>query len=368
MTLVLDGSYGEGGGQILRTALSIAALTQRHVIIERIRAGRPKPGLAAQHLTAVNAVASLCDAELDGAALGSRRLEFRPRAPIRTGHYDVDVAKTPQGGSAGSVTLVLQAMLLPLALTEGRSTIDLHGGTHAAHSPPYEAIEDAWLPLLHAMGVSAQAEMRVRGWFPVGLGHVRAAIDGRASALSPLRCEARGELQAIRGHAVTSKLPAHIGERMASHARASLLAAGLHAEIVPIEAEAACPGTGIFLTAIYASTRATFHALGERGKRAEIVGDEAASALLAFHASGATLDVHLADQALVPAALASGESIFVAERATEHLRTNAWVLERFGLARIDIEATDTKPGLVRVTPSAAQFVPPIGAGSTSRHS
>ena len=346
--LVLDGSYGEGGGQILRTALSTAAIAHQPIRIERIRAGRPNPGLAAQHLTAVHAVAALCHARLEGATLGSRELEFTPREPVHAGHFEVDVARMREGGSAGSVTLVLQAMLVPLALAQGHSTIDLRGGTHAAHSPPFEMIEDAWLPLLRKMGASADLEMLVRGWYPVGQGHVRATIEG--GSLAPLRCEERGELQRVTGRAVTSRLPSHIGERMVSHARAALAAAGVASELVAVDAPAACAGAGFFLTAAYANTSASFGALGQRGKPAELVADEAVSELLAFHASGATLDVHLADQALLPAALAGGESVFVAERASGHLRTNAWVIERFGLARVEIAASDTAPGSVRVTP------------------
>ena len=333
----------------MRTALSAAAIGQRPIRIERIRAGRANPGLAAQHLTAVHALAALCDAQLEGAALGSRELEFTPRAPVRAGHFALDVARRREGGSAGSVTLVLQAMLLPLALAEGRSTIDLRGGTHAEHSPPFEMIEGSWLPLLREMGVSASAEMLVRGWYPVGQGHVRATIEG--GRLAPLRAEERGELQLVTGHAVTSRLPAHIAERMVSHARAALASVGVASELAAVDAPAACPGAGLFLTACYAHTRATFGALGQRGKPAEVVADEAVRELLAFHESGATLDVHLADQALLPAALAGGESTFVAERASGHLRTNAWVLERFGLARVEIAASDTAPGRVRVTPA-----------------
>jgi RNA 3'-terminal phosphate cyclase (ATP) len=150
--LKIDGSYGEGGGQVLRTSLSLAAITGQPIRIEHIRAKREKPGLAAQHLTAVRAAATICRAQVRGDALRSMTLEFIPSGTAQSGQYTFDVTEAQQGGSAGTVDLVLQTILLPLALATGDSQVTLRGGTHIAHSPPFTYIEQVYLPFLSKMG------------------------------------------------------------------------------------------------------------------------------------------------------------------------------------------------------------------------
>jgi len=346
----IDGAYGEGGGQILRTALGLAAVLGRSVRIERIRAGRAQPGLAAQHLTAVWALAAVCDAGLEGDELGSQTLVFAPGRPPRAGDYAFDVAEARPGGSAGAIALVLQALLPPLLLAAGDSTLTLRGGTHMAWSPPFDYLRDVWLPTLRAAGVTADLTLERWGFYPVGQGEIQARIRGRAAALRPLRLEQRGPLRRVGGRAVAANLPAHIPQRMADRARALLSAADVAAAVTAERVRAACPGAGIFLTARYEGASGGFSALGRPGKPAEEVAEEAVAALLAHRASGAALDVHLADQILTPLALASGPSSFSAERASRHLETNAWVIERFGLARIEIERRDDGTVLVAVRP------------------
>jgi RNA 3'-terminal phosphate cyclase (ATP) len=177
-TLVIDGATGEGGGQIVRSALTLAALLGRPIRIDNLRAGRPKPGLAAQHLTAARAVAALCGGTLQGDRLGSRTLSFHPARPPRAGAYTFDVGEARKGGSAGAVTLVLQAVLPPLALAEGRSALTLRGGTHMAWSPSVDYCREVWLPALSASGVRASLKLGAWGWFPVGRGEVRVRIEG----------------------------------------------------------------------------------------------------------------------------------------------------------------------------------------------
>jgi RNA 3'-terminal phosphate cyclase (ATP) len=155
--LIIDGSHGEGGGQILRSMLSLAVIAGRPVRIENLRANRKKPGLVAQHLASVRAAAMLCDAEVKGAELGSQMLQFIPRKPVRASDYFLDVAQAREGGSAGAVMLVLQTLLLPLALAEGDSTVILRGGTHVDMSPSYDYVHDVWLPTLACMGVASRA-------------------------------------------------------------------------------------------------------------------------------------------------------------------------------------------------------------------
>jgi len=345
--LIIDGSHGEGGGQILRSALSLSAITGRPVRIEKLRANRKKPGLAAQHLTSVRAAAMLCDAEVKGAELGSQTLQFIPRKPVRAGDYLLDVAQAREGGSAGAVMLVLQTLLPPLALARGVSTVILRGGTHVDMSPSYDYVHDVWLPTLARMGVRAELSLVRSGWYPVGRGEARLRIEG-AEKLLPLRLEHRGPLRAVTGRALAANLPAHICERMAAHARYLLEQAGMAAEIETVVMKAACPGAGLYLTAHYENSLAGFGAQGKRGKPAEQVAEEACFALLQHYRSGAALEQHLADQLILPAALCRGESIFGVERISPHLVTNAWVVERFGLARIDIVPVADGTGFVKI--------------------
>ncbi len=181
MTIEIDGSYGEGGGQVLRTSLSLAAITGEPIRIAGIRAGRKKPGLAAQHLTAVRAAATICRGQLQGDALGSTMLEFIPGGAVQAGTYSFDVTEAQQGGSAGAITLVLQTILLPLALAQGDSQITLRGGTHVIFSPTMTYIEQVYLPMLRRMGITAQVKLGAWGWYPRGGGGSNYAGAGRLS-------------------------------------------------------------------------------------------------------------------------------------------------------------------------------------------
>ncbi|WP_333873986.1 RNA 3'-terminal phosphate cyclase [Methylobacter sp.] len=345
--LIIDGSYGEGGGQILRSSLSLSAITGRPVRIENLRANRNKPGLAAQHLTSVRAAAMLCSAEMKGAELGSQALQFIPRTPVRSGDYFLDVAQAREGGSSGAAMLVLQTLLLPLALTTGVSTVTLRGGTHVNMSPSYDYVHDVWLPTLARMGMNVELSLVRSGWYPVGQGQVKLRIM-EAGKLLPLRLEHRGALVAVTGRALAANLPAHICERMASHARDLLEQAGISAEIEAVVLKAACPGAGLYLTAHYENCLAGFSAQGKRGKPAEQVAEEACSALLYHYRSGAALEQHLADQLILPAALCRDESMLGIERISSHIVTNAWVVERFGLARIDIAPAADGTGVIKI--------------------
>ncbi len=353
--LIIDGSQGEGGGQILRTALSLAAIEGRALRIEKIRAGRPNPGLAAQHVTCVRAVAALCRADVSGDEIGSRRLDFAPRAAVKAGDYAFDISAARKGGSAGATSLVLQAVLVPLALARGDSRVSLRGGTHVAWSPPFDYLQQVWLPALARLGIAADLELGRSGWYPAGEGEIRALVCGLGpetrGRLRPLALLDRGPLEAVTGRAIAANLPLHIAQRMAGRARDLLRADGIAAAIEAATAKAACPGAGLFLTARYHAVACGFSALGERGKRAEQVGEEAAGALLAHWRSGAALDRHLADQLLLPLALARGPSSFSAQAITQHLRSNAFVIERFGLAEVRLSVGEGEAGIVDVIPT-----------------
>ena len=335
--LTIDGSHGEGGGQILRTALALAAITGRAIRFEKVRAGRKNPGLAAQHLTGVRAIAAICDAHVSGDELGSQSLTFAPGGPPQAGDYVFDVAEAREGGSAGATTLVLHSILLPLAVSDGDSTVTIRGGTHVAWSPPFDYARDVWLPALSQMGVSATSELEQWGWYPVGQGEIRVTVNRLSGDLTPLTRVERGPLSRVWGRAVAANLPSHIPQRMATRANSLLKGAGVEGRVEPLRVRAACPGAGIFLTAEYEGIRAGFSALGAKGKPSEVVAEEAVAALLAHRDSGAALDQYLADQMVLPLALAAGASSFTAERISRHLTTSAWVVEQFDLARISIE-------------------------------
>jgi RNA 3'-terminal phosphate cyclase (ATP) len=190
--LTIDGSYGEGGGQVLRTSLALSAITGTPVQIEGIRAGRRKPGLRPQHLTCVRAAAKVCGAKVEGAKLNAQALTFRPQDSPRAGTYTFDVAQAAKGGSAGSVSLILQTVLLPLALAEGTSQIMLKGGTHVAWSPPFDYLKRVYLPTLARIGIRAKVRIEKWGWYPVGGGVVKAVVEGRP-AVSEQRPASSGQ-------------------------------------------------------------------------------------------------------------------------------------------------------------------------------
>jgi RNA 3'-terminal phosphate cyclase (ATP) len=344
----IEGSYGEGGGQVLRTSLTLSALTGQSVHLSRIRASRRNPGLAPQHLTAVHAMARVCAAEVRGAAIGSTEIEFHPQSKPRAGEYAIDVTEAAQGGSAGSVTLILQALLLPLALADAPSHLTLKGGTHVAWSPPFHYLAHAFLPTVARMGLRGEARLDAWGFYPVGGGQVSVDLTP-PSSFSSLSLIERGPLKKIRGWAVVTNLPAHISQRIANRARNVLTHKGLPVEIAPLRERGAGPGAGLFLVAEYEHSLAGFSSLGEKGKPSDQVADEACHDLLAHHAANAPVDMHLADQLLLPMALASGRSEFRACRISQHLLTNAHVISCFLPSQIEIVGEGGGPGAVMVT-------------------
>jgi RNA 3'-terminal phosphate cyclase (ATP) len=215
----IDGSQGEGGGQILRTALALSAITGQPFRLYNVRAGRRNPGLAPQHLTAIRAMGRLCQARLRGDAQRSVSVEFEPQAAVQAGEYHIDVAEAAPGGSAGAVTLILQALMLPLALADGASRLALTGGTHVPWSPPLHYLIEVFTPLVARMGVSAQVRLRRWGFYPVGQGQAEAEVVGRPGPLRPLVLLERGGLRRVWGSAVAASLPAHIAQRMADRSR-----------------------------------------------------------------------------------------------------------------------------------------------------
>lgn len=352
--IVIDGSYGEGGGQILRTSLSLSAILKRPMVIEQIRAGRPKPGLAAQHLTAILATQKICAAEVAGAELHSMRLTFRPTLPPTSGEYRLDVAEARQGGSAGSAPLVLQAVAIPAAFANGVTRFQIHGGTHVPWSPIFNYIDKVWIPFLARTGINVTARLTKPGFYPLGGGRIDAVVNGLGpevrGTLNALEITRPGALKAIRGTALVANLPMHIPERMAARARAALSGMAPVVDIEISQLRADCPGALLFLAAEFEHITVGFTSIGRRGRSSEAVADAAVAVLEAHIRSGAALDIHLADQALLPLAFARGPSTFTCPSATRHLHTNAWVIEQFGIASIQIDSAPGQPTRVTVLP------------------
>lgn len=356
----VDGSYGEGGGQVLRTSLALSAVTGQPVRIERIRAGRRKPGLQPQHVTSVRAAAKVCDARVEGAKLHSDALIFIPQSAPRAGNYVFDVAQAAKGGSAGSVSLILQTVLLPLAVAGGLSRLTLGGGTHVAWSPPYDYLKRVYLPTLARMGVKAKVSLQKWGWYPVGGGVVQATVEGQgvgASAggtgvyagaeggLRGLDLRERGEVLRVRGLSASSNLPKHIRLRQEGAALQALRANGVNVRMEVMDAPAKGLGTMVFLWAECQNALAGFTSLGERGKPAEQVAEEAAGELLVYLKNDAALECYLADQLVLPMALASGPSQFTTQLVTQHLLTNAWVVNHFLPGRVRVDGEEGQAGV-----------------------
>jgi RNA 3'-terminal phosphate cyclase (ATP) len=331
--LSLDGSYGEGGGQILRTALSLAALTGTPVRVERLRAARSRPGLRPQHLTAVQAVARLSRAEVTGAHLGSRDLTLRPRT-LKGGHYVFDVAETT--GSAGAVSLIVQALLPLLIKAEAPATVILKGGTHVPWSPPVHYLSHVFLPALAALGPEVNLTLERWGWYPRGGGEVRLTTRP-TRLLTGVQWRAPAASAAFQALSAAARLPEHVARRQAARLSARL---GEAVPVAIVPADRQDPGSLVFLW----GPRAGFSALGTRGKPAERVAVEAGDAFLAFRTSGAAVDRHLVDQMLIYLALAQGPSSFTTEAVTSHLLTNVWVIEQFFGPIFEVRGNEGEPG------------------------
>jgi len=316
--LHLDGSYGEGGGQILRTALSLAAYLEQPVRIVNIRAGRAQPGLRPQHLAGVLALAQITQAEIRRAGLHSRELTFRPRRP-RPGRYLFDVAA--KTGSAGSVTLLAQALLPPLLSADRPSLLTLRGGTHVAWSPPAHYLLHVFLPALARLGVHAAMTLNRWGWYPRGGGEITLEISP-ARSLSGVDWRKPPDYRDFRAISAISKLPEHVARRQAARLQSRL---GKDLPVELVTAGGLDPGSLVFLYGPLAG----FDSLGARGKPAEKVADEAADAFLIFRDRGAAVDRHLADQIVLYLARARGPSSFSTPEITLHLLTNLWVIEQF---------------------------------------
>ncbi|MEW5893585.1 MAG: RNA 3'-terminal phosphate cyclase [Pseudomonadota bacterium] len=331
----IDGSHGEGGGQLARLAMALAAITGRPLHLTNIRAGRAKPGLMPQHLAALRAVAAVSQGELSGAELGARAIRFAP-GRIRGGDYRFEV------GTAGSVSLVLQA-LLPVALhADGPCRLCIAGGTDVKMAPPLDYLRLIFLPWLARLGVSVQIESLRRGYYPRGGGELCLKLAPRKQ-LQPLVLETAGPVRAIRGVAHVAHLPLSIAERMANAAGALLTDLGpvaLEAKVLGQD-EAFGTGGALVLAAETEHSLLGAACVAERGVPAERLGEAAGLALRAELQSGAAFDGHAADQLLIYLAQAPGSSRFTVREPSLHARTVMWLIEQFLPVRFKLTAQGT---------------------------
>lgn len=321
----LDGAQGEGGGQILRTALSLSMITGVPVRLNRIRARRQKPGLLRQHLTAVQAAADISGASVVGAVLGSTELEFVP-GKVRGGDYQFAI------GSAGSAMLVLQTLLPALWFAEQASSISVKGGTHNPMAPPVEFLQQSWLPLLKQMGIQSTLQLERHGFFPAGGGEVRALVTP-ISALRPLTLNERGGLVAIRAEARVAAVPVMVAKRELETLKGELPLTSVRSTELPAKQG---PGNVVLVTVEFEHLTETVVGFGEVRLSAEKVAHNVATEARRYLDSGAAVSEHLADQLLLPMALAGGGE-FTTHVNSSHLQTNAAVIERFLPVKISIE-------------------------------
>ncbi len=346
MYLEIDGNYGEGGGQILRTALSLSCILQKPVKIINIRKGRKVPGLQPQHLTSVNACKKISSAEVQGDSLQSLSLSFSPQR-IEGGDFSFDVAEKKR--SAGSSSLILQTLFLPLSRCQDNSRIKVWGGTHVPWSPPFDYLKEIFAPMVEKIGCKIELKIKRWGWYPKGGGEVMGAIQPTRRFVA-LDLPERGRLLRLSGLSVVSNLPQSIAERQRDQAIRILKDKGFQPEIKIYLAPSIGQGTFFFLKAEFENSLAGFGALGERGKRAEKVAEEACKDFLKFAQTQAAIDPHLADQLIPYLALADDKSTFTVSKITQHLLTNIWVVKQFLPTRFLVQGEEGQPGRITIIP------------------
>lgn len=334
--LIIDGSFGEGGGQILRTSLALSLATGKPFRIERIRAGREKPGLLRQHLTAVEAAATIGGAEVHGDEIGSKELEFAPRG-VKAGNYTFSV------GTAGSATLVLQTVLPVLLTASGATTLRLEGGTHNPFAPPFDFLDRAFLPLLNRMGPKVAAKLHRAGFYPAGGGAFEVTIEP-SDRLSRIDLNERGAVTARRATAVVASLPHHIARRELDVIREKMSLGESDCHLREIR-DSRGPGNIVIIEITCDHVTEVFTGFGERGVSAEKVAGDAVGQALQYLAADVTVGPYLADQLLLPMALAGGGS-FTTSSLSRHATTNIDVIRKF--LGVEIAVSPVSDAAVRV--------------------
>lgn len=333
----IDGSTGEGGGQMLRSALSLSLVTGKAFRMENIRAKREKPGLLRQHLTAVLAACEIASALVEGATLGSKTLTFTPGS-VRSGNYHFAI------GTAGSGTLVFQTILPALMTASGRSEITIEGGTHNMQAPPLDFLEKAFLPVINSLGPKIEIRLEKYGFYPAGGGRFIATIEP-CERLSPIQLLERGEIERRSAVAIVANLPRSIAQREIDTVVKLLNWDAGSLQIVETR-NSIGPGNVVLVELASTNVTEVFCGFGRIGASAESVASEATDAIRSYLVSGAVAGEHLADQLLLPFALAGGGA-FTAEKLNLHSRTNMEIIRSF--LRVDFvtsqEGALTKIGI-----------------------
>jgi RNA 3'-terminal phosphate cyclase (ATP) len=322
----IDGSLGEGGGQMLRSALSLSLATGKAFRIENIRAKRERSGLLRQHLTGVLAAREIGSAQVEGAILGSKTLTFIPGS-VRSGTYHFAV------GTAGSATLVFQTILPALMTASGPSEITIEGGTHNMQAPPFDFLEKVFLPLIRTLGPKVEVQLKRYGFYPAGGGSFFAKIEP-CQTLKPMQLVNRGEITRKTASAIVANLPRNIAQRELNTV-ADLLNWDSQSMNIIETKNSIGPGNIVFVEVVSTGLTEVFSGFGKIGKSAESVASDACESARSYLASGAAVGEHLADQLLLPLALAGGGS-FTAEKLNRHARTNIDVIAKF--LRAEFEA------------------------------
>ncbi len=334
---VIDGA--RGGGQILRTSLALSIVTGEPFAIERIRAGRRRPGLMRQHLTSVRAAATVGAAELEGDELGSESVTFRPTGVV-AGDHSFHVS------TAGSAGLVLQTVLPPLLTASAPSQIELRGGTHAAWAPPYDFLERTFLPVVARMGPTLSSKLTRHGFYPAGGGRFEVTIEPSAE-LGRLELLDRGEVHAMSGTVLSAGLAPGIAHR---EARELVERTGWDADAFRVLElpKRHGPGNALFVVVESEACAAVFTSFGRKGVAARTVAHDAADQALRYLASGAPVGPHLADQLLVPLAIGAGGAFRTSRPLDEHLTTNAALIREWLGVSIEIEEESETTAVVEV--------------------
>lgn len=369
LPIVLDGSAGEGGGQILRTALALSAVTGRPFSVTQVRANRLKPGLRPQHVEAARAAARLCGARVRGDEVGSSRIDFEPTAPAAPGEWTFDV------GTAGSTPLLLQTLCWPLALAGGPSALTLKGATHQDQSPSFHYLALVWAPAVARLGFRFDLALQAAGFWPEGGGEFTARVEP-AHAMPPLDLRHRGTLQEVDVVSLVGGLPYDVAERQAARALRLLrdLGTAAEAERVPIAVRGS-RGGHVLVVARFERTHAGHGAVGGRERSPEQTAEAAVRGFDEHVRGRAAVDRHLGDQLLLPAALLAARRVapapgvvpatrYTVNAVTKHLLTNADVIRRFLDVDISVVGREGDEGEVRVQPpGGAVEVVPLGGGA-----
>ncbi|WP_346838426.1 RNA 3'-terminal phosphate cyclase [Microbulbifer sp. SAOS-129_SWC] len=324
--LVIDGSQGEGGGQIFRSSLTLSMCLQKPVRITNIRAGRSRPGLLRQHLACLRAGRDICDAEISGDELGSAEVVFKP-GRVRPGEYRFAI------GSAGSTSLVFQTILLPLLLSDAASEVCLEGGTHNPHAPSFDFIDRAFLPLVAQMGYRVAVELEHFGFYPAGGGRWRARIEPLQEP-KPLDLPDRGAVLREEALVTSAHIPGHIAERELQkiHDKCHWPQENLCRR----EVDSAGPGNIVSLRVVSEHVAEVIEVVGEKQLSAERVAGRAVRALSQYLAAGVPVGEHLADQIVLPMVLGKG-GCFRTLKPSQHLLTNIDVIRQFSGIEVKVQ-------------------------------